>query len=151
MQFLEVSQTRNRIQQMMEGIKKQARLGAEAGLRRKMPDATTEQLARVDAIADSMIDVFSVDEMIDALIPIYQKHLSKSDIDGILAFYASPAGQRLLKETPAIMAESMEVGGELGRKKLGDVNARIEEQMKAMIAEEQAKRAKEQVRQPAKD
>jgi hypothetical protein len=136
---------------MMEGIKKQARLGAEAGLRRKMPDATTEQLARVDAIADSMIDVFSVDEMIDALIPIYQKHLSKSDIDGILAFYASPAGQRLLKETPAIMAESMEVGGELGRKKLGDVNARIEEQMKAMIAEEQAKRAKEQVRQPAKD
>lgn len=151
MQFLEVSQTRNRIQQMMEGIKKQARLGAEAGLRPKMPDATTEQLARVDAIADSMIDVFSVDEVIDALIPIYQKHLSKSDIDGILAFYASPAGQRLLKETPAIMAESMEVGGELGRKKLGDVNARIEEQMKAMIAEEQAKRAKEQVRQPAKD
>jgi hypothetical protein len=151
MQFLEVTQTRNRIQQMMDGMKKQARLGAEAGLQQKMPDATTEQLARADAIADSMLDAFSVDEMIDALIPIYQKHLSKSDIDGILAFYASPAGQRLLKETPAIMAESMEVGGELGRKKLGDVNAQIEEQMKAMIAEEQAKRAKEQVRQPAKD
>jgi hypothetical protein len=151
MQFLEVTQARARVVQLLDGVKKQGRLGAEIGFKQKVPDATPEELARVDASADSMFEAFSADEMIDAIVPIYQKHLTKSDIDAILAFYATPAGQRLLKETPAILAESMEVGGEMGRKKIATINERIEQQMKQMIEEEQAKRTKQQVRQPAKD
>ena len=102
-------------------------------------------------MADSLFQDFSADELIDAIVPIYQKHLSKTDIDGVLSFYATPAGQNLLKEMPAILAESMEAGGQIGPKKMGNINERIEQQVKAMIAEEEAKRAKQQVRQPAKD
>lgn len=150
-QLLEVTQARNRVEQLIDGMRKQGRLGAEAAFKQKIPDATPEELARVDAIADLLFQDFSVGEIIDTIIPIYQKHLSKTDIDGILSFYATPAGQKLLKETPAILAESMEAGGQIGQKKMANINERIEQQMRAMIAEEEAKRAKQQVRQPAKD
>ena len=151
MQLLEVTQARNRVAQLLEGMGKKARLGAEAAFEQKIPDAKPEELAHVDAMADSLFQDFSADELIDAIVPIYQKHLSKTDIDGVLSFYATPAGQNLLKEMPAILAESMEAGGQIGPKKMGNINERIEQQVKAMIAEEEAKRAKQQVRQPAKD
>jgi hypothetical protein len=151
MKFLEVTQARSRVEQLWEGMRKQGRLGAETAFKQQIPDATPEQLARVDAISDSIFQDFSADEMIDAVVPIYQKHLSKADIDSILAFYDSSAGKKLLKEMPAIMAESMEAGGKIGQKKISDISARIEEQMKAMIAEEQSKHSKQQARQPAKN
>jgi uncharacterized protein len=131
MKFLEITQAKSRVAQMLEGMSKQARLGA--------------------AIADSIFKEFSPDELIEAIVPIHQRHLSKSNVDAILAFYASPAGQKLLRETPAILAESMEAGGEIGRKKMGSINQRIEKQIQQMILEEQAKRDQEQKRQPAKD
>jgi hypothetical protein len=89
--------------------------------------------------------------MIDAIVPIYQKHFSKSDLDGILAFYASPPGQKILKETPAIMSESMQAGGEIGRRKMGAINQKIETQIADMAREAQSKKEKEQKPQPAKN
>jgi len=35
----------------------------------------------------------------------YQKYLTRSDVDGIIALYSSPAGQRLLDIQPVIMQE----------------------------------------------
>jgi hypothetical protein len=151
MKFLEVTQAKSRVEQVFAGMAKQARIGAELGFKQKVPDASPEQLARVDAISDSIFKEFSVDELIDTIVPIYQKHLSKSDLDGILAFYASPTGLKLLKEMPAILSESMEAGGQIGRKKMEGINRRVEEQLQQMILEEQEKRQKDQKRQPAKD
>jgi hypothetical protein len=147
MKFLEVTRAKSRVEQVFAGMAKQARMGAELGFKQKVP----EQLARVDAISDSIFKEFSVDELIDAIVPIYQKHLSKSDLDGILAFYASPTGQKLLKEMPAILSESMEAGGEIGRKKMESINRRVEEQLQQMIVEEREKREKDEKRQPSKD
>lgn len=151
MRFLDVTQAKSRVEQILAGMAKQARLGAEIGFKQKVPDASPEQLARVDSISDSIFKDFSADEMIDAIVPIYQKHLSKVDIDGILAFYASPPGQKLLQEMPAILSESMEAGGKIGRQKMESINRRVEEQVQQMILEEREKRDKDQKRQPSKD
>jgi hypothetical protein len=79
-----------------------------------------------------------VDEMVDAMVPIYQKHLTKEDINGILAFYASPIGQKLQREQPAMMQEGMEVGGAIGRRRLGDLMQQMDDFVSKM-AEEQSK------------
>jgi hypothetical protein len=42
------------------------------------------------------------------MIPVYQKHLSRADVDAMNTFYSSPTGQKLLKEMPAMTAESMQ-------------------------------------------
>src|SRR3954451_18982493 len=38
------------------------------------------------------------DEMIEAVIPVYQQHLTHADIRGIIDFYNSEPGQKYLKE-----------------------------------------------------
>jgi hypothetical protein len=48
--------------------------------------------------------------------PIYRRHLSPEDIKGLLAFYRTPLGQRVVKSLPAIAQESMVVGQAWGEK-----------------------------------
>ena len=46
--------------------------------------------------------------MLDDMIPVYQKHLTKSDVDEMIKFYSTPTGQKFLREMPAMTAEGME-------------------------------------------
>jgi hypothetical protein len=54
-------------------------------------------------------EVYPVDEMIADAIPVYQRHISRTDADAVIAFYSSSAGQRILEEQPAIMSEYMAI------------------------------------------
>jgi hypothetical protein len=116
MKFLDLMHARSQMQQVLAGMATQMKQGAEAGFKQKVPDATREQLAKVDKLFDTMFSSLPMDEMVDAIVPIYQKHLTKSDLAAITAFYSSPAGQKILQEMPAIMSESMQAGGAIGQK-----------------------------------
>ncbi len=54
---------------------------------------------------ERVLDLYKSDEMIADMTELYQKYLTRSDVDGIIAFYSSPAGQRLLEIQPVIMQE----------------------------------------------
>lgn len=141
--FMDLMQMKVRVAQIFDGMKTQARMGAEQGFKKKVPNATPEQLRKVDAIADEMFSGFPIDEMIDAMVPIYQKHLTKSDLDAVIAFYSSPAGQKFIKEAPAMMSEAMQVGGEIGRSRMSDVNDRLQKRIDDLAKEgQQAEPAK---------
>lgn len=49
-------------------------------------------------------------EFIGRLVPIYQKHFSAEEVDGMVAFYSSSLGQKVLTEMPAAMAEATQAG-----------------------------------------
>ena len=51
------------------------------------------------------------------MVPIYQRHFSASDIEGLLKFYRSPLGRKVVTEMPATMAEGMKLGQEWGRER----------------------------------
>jgi hypothetical protein len=136
LKFMEVLRIRPSLVQYFEGVAKQAKLGAEEGFKQKVPNATPEQLAEVDKFAEGLFKNMPVDEMVDAMVPIYQKHLTKHDMDGILAFYASPVGQKLQREQPAMMQEGMQVGGEIGRKRLGDMMQQMDDFLTKMAQEQ---------------
>ena len=54
-------------------------------------------------------------EVTDAVVPIYQKHFSAADIEGLIKFYRSPLGRKMVAQMPAVMSESMQAGQEWGR------------------------------------
>jgi hypothetical protein len=56
------------------------------------------------------IDENSSKEFIGRLVPVYQKHFSADEIDGMVKFYSSPLGQKVLTEMPAAMAEANQAG-----------------------------------------
>jgi len=53
--------------------------------------------------------LYPVTEMIGDMTAIYQKHMSKEDVDAYITFYNSPAGQHLLDEQPVIMKEYLPI------------------------------------------
>lgn len=57
---------------------------------------------------DKMFTDMPWDQMIQAMIPVYQKNLSGRDVEAGIAFYGSPAGHEFLQKLPAIMAGSMQ-------------------------------------------
>lgn len=76
---------------------------------RSQPNMTPEQISKFENTYATGAGVYPISEMMDDMIPVYQRHMNKADIDAIIAFYASPAGQHLLTEGPGIMKDSMGV------------------------------------------
>jgi hypothetical protein len=46
----------------------------------------------------------------DAIVPIYARHFTLEDIQGLTKFYESPLGQKLVKQMPDVVQESQSVG-----------------------------------------
>src|SRR5258706_1530959 len=135
LEFLEIMQSRQMMMQMVDGIKAAQKKGAEEAFKHLVPDAKREQLDRVSSLTDETFRDFPIDEMVDALIPIYQRHLTEADLDTVIAFYKSPTGQKFLKERPAMMAEGMQVGQDIMLKKLPDILDRLNTKV-ATLADE---------------
>jgi hypothetical protein len=57
-------------------------------------------------IVDDMMKDLTEETLIEATIPVYQKHLTKGDGDALIAFYSTPRGKKILKELPAIQVEA---------------------------------------------
>jgi hypothetical protein len=135
MQFLTLMHVREQMVQVMGGMSKAMRDGAEESFKQKIPDATPEQLAKLDKICDTIFSSMPIDDLVDAIVPIYQKHLTKSDLAAVTAFYSSPAGQKILKEQPAITAEAMQAGQEIGRRAMAAKTRELDEQMGELVKE----------------
>ncbi len=56
----------------------------------------------------------SMDDLVDMLIPVYQKHMTTADLEKIIEFYQTPVGKKYAEKTPLIMQESMQVGQQWG-------------------------------------
>ena len=67
-------------------------------------------------------------ELSELVVPIYIKHYSHEDLTGLLTFYRTPLGQRMIKSSPAIMQESMAVGGAWGQRKAAEIVERLKAQ-----------------------
>ena len=76
-----------------------------------------------------------MDEMMDAMIPAYQKHLTRGDIDNIVAFYSTPTGAKVLREMPAMLAEAMQEMMPIMTKYMDTVQTRLKKETDTMIAE----------------
>lgn len=57
---------------------------------------------------------FNVEQLVDLLVPVYQKQFTEEDVKAFLEFYQSPAGKKLVEKQPAIMQESMVIGQQWG-------------------------------------
>ncbi|MGD0096824.1 MAG: DUF2059 domain-containing protein [Terracidiphilus sp.] len=117
--LFEVMRLREQLQSYMKMIPAmvQKQIKAQAkDLTSKLPGGgtiTPELQATIDRTMDKYLEkalnLYPVDEMLDDLTTIYQRHLSRSDVDAFIVFYQSPAGQHLLDQQPAIMKEYMPV------------------------------------------
>jgi hypothetical protein len=104
--------------------------------------------AQTNQRVDGMMKNMPWDEMMEAMVPAYQKHFTKGDIDALVAFYSSPTGQKMLREMPEIMADAMQAVMPIMRQHMDAVNKDLQEQMAQSLKErEQAPQASPTPRQ----
>jgi uncharacterized protein len=126
-ELMTLTGTKARIEQMWAQMGQQAATTAADSYRLKHPDATPLELRKVAEVTgtsfQNVMKVFSVDELIDAVIPVYQRHLTHADVRAIIDFYNSEAGQKYLKELPIISAETTQVVQPIITKHLPEMQA----------------------------
>ena len=81
---------------------------------------------------DELIKGMPVDEITEAMIPAYQKHFTKSEIEAMNTFYSSPIGQKVLQELPAVMQEGAQAAMPIMSKYLSEWNDRMQQALKEM-------------------
>jgi hypothetical protein len=78
---------------------------------------------------DDLYKGMPLDEITQAMIPAYQKHFTHGDIEAMNTFYASPVGQKVLQELPAVMQEGMQEAMPVMTKYLSEWKGRMQKDM----------------------
>jgi hypothetical protein len=133
--LFEVMKIHDQMTVVMESVAKQQRTMMHEGMRKRMPQITDQELARLDQFASEIMQDLPIDGVLDDMVPVYQKHLSKGDVSAMSAFYSSPTGEKLMKEMPAMTAESMQAAGPRMQAMMDKMMDRIEK-----MAEEDSKK-----------
>src|SRR5450432_1359553 len=94
-------------------------------IKQRVPEITEEQLAKIEAMTKDAVKDLPLEGMLEDSMPVYQKHLTKGDVDAMSRFYATPTGQKLLREQPAIAGESMQAMSPRMQKAMGAMMDRI--------------------------
>jgi uncharacterized protein len=102
-------------------IEKMLRL---TGMERMVGQMETQMLSNLKTQVPQVPEVFWVKfqqkmdtrELIEKIIPIYDKYYTIEDLKAINAFYEGPAGQKVLSTLPQVMQESMKIGQEWGQR-----------------------------------
>jgi len=122
---------REQMRNIMDLMAKQSKQMAQDTLKKKTPDISQKELDRLDAMMDQTMKGFDIDGMIDDMVPVYQRHLTKTDVAAMAGFYQTPTGQKMLREQPQMTAEAMQA-----------VQPRMEKMM-ATVMDDAEKMAKE--------
>jgi hypothetical protein len=99
--------SREQIRQMMQQLFAQMQSLNREQLKQKHPEFSDADLSRMDRGSQDLMKNFPLDEMLSDMIPVYQRHFTKSEIDALTVFYSSPVWQKFLHEMPAVSAETM--------------------------------------------
>jgi hypothetical protein len=141
MKLLDLLQVRKSMSLMMDGMKQAMKQGAEEAFRDRVPNPTPKQLEALNGMVDDMMADMPLNELIEAMVPIYRRHLNKSDVDEVIRFYSSAVGQKLLREQPQMIQEGMQAGVEIQQKRMDQMMAKIRERTEKMAQEEEKDKA----------
>jgi hypothetical protein len=105
--LFDVMASREQVGQMMQQLFAQMQSLSREQLKKRHPDITEADLARMDRQSQDFLKNFPIDEMLNDMVPVYQRHFTKSEIESLTTFYSSSTGQKFLHEMPAVTSETM--------------------------------------------
>jgi uncharacterized protein len=135
--YFEVIHSRDMTDKMMNAMLKPMQQMMHAEYVKNQDKLPADYEERMNKRMDAMVKNMPYDEMMQAMIPSYEKHLTKGDIDSLLAFYSSPTGQKVLRELPAIMAEAMQAMVPTMRKYVDGMQEQLQRETAELIKQSQ--------------
>ena len=131
--YLEVMHSREMMSKMLDAMTKPMHQMMHEQYERDKDKLPPDFEARTNKMIDDYLRQFPWDEILQSMVPVYQKHFTKGDIDQLVAFYLSPTGQKLLKELPAITSESMQTMLPLMQQQIEKMTQQLQQQAAQMV------------------
>ncbi len=99
------------LDRMMSAMKSQVEATAlnASGAEQMTPEKKKIQQEFIDNSMKVVNDAFGWQALESAYIKLYADTYTEAELDGILAFYKSPAGQAMLAKTPQLTAGTMQI------------------------------------------
>lgn len=95
-------------------------MGATDSMKQMLPVVIEQVKAQYPNVSHSYWDKFKnkidTNELIDLIVPVYNKYYTEAEIDQLVQFYKTPIGQKVRKVTPQVSVESMQAGQQWGMK-----------------------------------
>ncbi len=120
--------------QLMGGVKKQVQQITES-----MPgadQATPEQKKQITDFQQRVMDLVNQKIGWKALEPdfinLYASTYTEEELDGIVAFYKSPVGQKMMEKTPELMTKSTQITQQRMSELQPQLNQMVQDFMKSM-------------------
>ena len=108
-EVLQITQARSLLDKMWPQIDAMMTSAMQQGLKGK--DFSLEQRQALGQMQTKMVNAMreelSWEKLEPMYIEIYQKSFTQEELDGVLAFYKSPAGAALIKKMPIVVQETM--------------------------------------------
>jgi hypothetical protein len=137
--YLQVMHSRDMISKMVDAMSKPMHEMIHQQYLKSQDKLPPDFETRMNNRMDEMMKSFPWDDILNSMIPVYQKHFTKGDIEALVTFYGSPTGQKVLRELPTIMAESMQQMMPLLQKNMESAQKNLQEDIAAMIKQSETK------------
>ena len=131
--LLRTMQSHDMMQRTMEAITKPMHQMYHEQYAKEKDKLPPDFESRMTKMMDDMLKNIPFDEMLQAMIPAYQKHFTHGDIEALNAFYSSTVGQKFLHESPEVTSEAMESMMPVIRKYTQDWQQRMQQEIKEML------------------
>jgi hypothetical protein len=137
--YLDVMHSHDMMQQMIEAMSKPLHKMLHEDYLKNKDKLPPDFEARMNQMMDDMLKSIPFDEMMQAMVPTYQKHFTKGELNALVVFYGSPTGQKILHEMPAISAEAMESMMPIMRRNIGRIMQTVQQETAEMLKESDRK------------
>jgi uncharacterized protein len=98
----------------------------------KAPNLPPDAEEKMNQFYDKLLANMPINDLLDAMEPVYAKHFTKGDIDAMIAFYSTPTGKKALAEMPAITQEAMQASSGVVQKYMEHVETMVDQQIAQM-------------------
>jgi len=136
--LFEAIQLRRTMQTTQELAMQSATNTAQQMMRQNGATLDAEMQRQMEALTKGIMEdvraVLSIDEMIEAVIPIYQRHFTSEDIDAIIAFQNSPVGKKVSSLQPVMAQESIQALTPLQQRAMPELVKRMNERIQKILA-----------------
>lgn len=110
-ELLQITDSKTMMDQSIGQFDQYMKMGMQEAFKGK--EVTPEMQKKIDATSIKLAAVFkeefSWESFEPIFIDIYRKSFSQSDVDGMLQFYKTEAGQSVIKKMPLVMQNTMEI------------------------------------------
>jgi hypothetical protein len=133
--YLDVMHSHDMMKQMVEAMSKPLHRMVHEDYMKNKDKLPPDFEARMDKMMDDLLNGMPFDEMMQAMVPTYQKHFTKGELNALAGFYGSPTGQKILRELPAIMSEAMESMMPIMRRNIERITQSVQQETAEMLKE----------------